>query len=147
MSFFRHLFDRRDANNNSKTLLYIYKTNPIISSSISCFLFEMYKFWNGVQVTSLTWQIPSLFDPHMTLWGKMKIPNHYCISARHAKSYSWVSIVYSWKSRCSSSGKLSKLSKSHFEPNYLWVRSMQVCSNEGPSHFSRRDNNEIAKIT
>ena len=37
----------------------------------------------GVQVTSVLRQKASLFDPHMTQGGKMKILNHYCTSVRH----------------------------------------------------------------
>ena len=35
----------------------------------------------------------------------------------------------------------TKLSTMH-----LWVKGIQVCSNEGPRPFSREDNNEIAEI-
>ena len=49
----------------------------------------------------------------MTSGGKMKIPNTYCTSARHAKSHSKASIVCSWKCRCSSSDKLYRKRKCH----------------------------------
>ena len=55
----------------------------------------------------------------MTPWGKTKIPNPYCISARHAISYSLVSILYSWKIRCSSSGKLYRKKKRRFSTS-IW---------------------------
>ena len=35
-----------------------------------------------------------IFPPHMTQGSKMKIPNPYCTSTRHAQSYPRVSIVY-----------------------------------------------------
>ena len=39
----------------------------------------------------------SMFDPHMTQGGKMKIPNPYCttstVSANHVPSYPRISIV------------------------------------------------------
>ena len=45
-------------------------------------------------------RLTSLFDPldpHMTQWGKMKIPNPYCttstVSASHVPSYPRISIV------------------------------------------------------
>ena len=85
--------------------------------------------WNGVQVTSLLHvsQYMSLFDPHMTPWGKTKIPNPYCISARHAISYSLVSILYSWKIRCSSSGKLYRKKKHRFStPIWPLVKKMKI---------------------
>ena len=56
--------------------------------------------------TSLILHITSLFDPHMTPGGKMKIPNPYCTSARDAQSYPSVSIVYSCKCTCSSRDNL-----------------------------------------
>ena len=49
--------------------------------------------------------------------GKMKMPNPYCKSARHAHSYPGVSIVYSWKCRCTSTDKLyRKRETSFFDP-------------------------------
>ena len=54
----------------------------------------------------------------MTPGGKMKIPNPYCKSARHTHSYPRVSIVYSWKCRCTSTDKLyRKIETSFFDPD------------------------------
>ena len=43
---------------------------------------------DGVEVKSLIRKKMSLFDPHITPWGKMKSANPYCTSAWHAQSYS-----------------------------------------------------------
>ena len=69
---------------------------------------------DGVQVTSLIRQKTSFFHPHMTPGGKMKIPNPYFTSLRHAQSYLRVSIISFWKCRCSSSDKLYIKKKSSF---------------------------------
>ena len=82
---------------------------------------------NWVQVTSLIWQKTSLFSPRMTPAGKMKIPNPYCTSKRHAQSYPRVSIVYFWKFRCSSSDKVyRKQEKSFFDPHLTPRGKMKI---------------------
>ena len=83
--------------------------------------YHLSTIWNldGVQVTSLMRQKTSFFHPHMTPGGKMKILNTYWPSSRHPQSYPWVSIVYFWKCRCSSSDKLYRKKKSRFS-TLIW---------------------------
>ena len=89
----RPLFDPRDENKNSKAYCtYTRHTQSYLEYSLSTIWYV-----DGVEVTSLIWQNTSLFNPHMTQGGKMKIPNPYCTSATH--SYPRVSIVYHEKSR------------------------------------------------
>ena len=66
------------------------------------------------QVINFIWQKTSLFDPHMTQGGKIKIPNPYCTSARLAQSYPRVLIINSWTCRCSSSDNLYRKKERRF---------------------------------
>ena len=112
---FRNLYDSGDEKKSN----FIARLEDI---PIHILKYQMSTPWNvdGVQVVCLIWQKTSLFDPHMTPGGKMKIPNPYCTSARHAYSYPRVPIVYSWKCRCirSSNDKLcQKIEMSFFDHN------------------------------
>ena len=73
-------------------------------------------------MTSLLWQKTSFFDPHMIPGGKMKIPKPYCTSARYAKSYPGVSIVYSWKCWWSSIDNLYRKNEMLFFNPHLTPR-------------------------
>ena len=79
----------------------------------------------------------------MTPAGKMKIPNPYCTSTRHAQSYPRVPIVYFWKCRCSSSDKLyRKQEKSFFDPHLTPRGKMKIpkpyCASTGHGQSSLR---------
>ena len=78
------LFDPRDENKNSKTLLHFYKTYPSISQIIICLLFEIE---DGVHVISFIEQKTLIFAPFMTPGGKIKTLNPYCTSAKHMPSH------------------------------------------------------------
>ena len=73
---FRPLYDSMDENKKFKNLIPYHILEYHLST-----------IWNlnGVQVTSLIRQKTSFFHPNMTPGGKMKIPNHYCKSSRHAQ--------------------------------------------------------------
>ena len=58
------------------------------------------------------------YDPR----GKMQIPNPYCTSAKHAQSYPSISIVYTWKCRCSWSDKLDRTKEISFLDPHLTPR-------------------------
>ena len=84
-------YDPRGKNENSESLLHIYKTCPIISYSINFY------FWKRRCSSSdkvYRKQEKSFFDPHLTPRGKMKIPKLYCAATGHAQSSLRISLVF-----------------------------------------------------
>ena len=95
---------------------YCTSTRHTLSYPKVSFVYYLFR-WSSIDKPYTTENV--IFHLHMTPGGKMKIPNPYFTSIRHAQSYLRVSIISFWKCRLSSSDKLYIKKKSSFS-TLIW---------------------------